>query len=137
MWGPDQPEPAQPRHTADSITDDALTAARTRHLPDDIAIHYQNAVNAVVAAEQRAERAEARRAALKRAHVALAEQAGRNQAALDAVRKLHRPAKDWSWKTFGCNHDGAHAQSCGRCKTCHPCDTVRALDAHTTPTETT
>lgn len=40
------------------------------------------------AADRRANRAERELAALKRAHVALAEQAGRDQAAIARVRKL-------------------------------------------------
>jgi hypothetical protein len=41
---------------------------------------------------------------------------------------LHQPADDWSWKAFGCGHDGEHTQLCGRCRTCYPCPTARALD---------
>ncbi|MFJ8301572.1 hypothetical protein ACIQ9R_37485 [Streptomyces sp. NPDC094447] len=63
------------------------------------------------------------------------DKAERAEATLTAVRKLHRPANDWSWKTFGCDHGGAHTQLCSRCKTCYPCATVAVLDQHgQTPT---
>lgn len=49
-------------------------------------------------------------------------------AQLAAVHELHQPGKDWSWKEFGCTHDGAHAAFCVTCRHCHPCPTIRALD---------
>jgi hypothetical protein len=52
-------------------------------------------------------------------------------AQLTAARKLHQPGKDWSWKTFGCTHDGAHEARCTNCGHCHPCPTIRALDPAT------
>lgn len=42
--------------------------------------------------------------------------------------KLHRPASDWSWQGFGCQHDGAHNKRCRECGQCYPCPTVQALN---------
>ncbi|MFB7671658.1 hypothetical protein ACFC26_09595 [Kitasatospora purpeofusca] len=64
-------------------------------------------------------------------HQQRAEQA---EARITAVRALHQPVDDWSWKSFGCQHDGAHTRLCGTCKTCSPCATIRALDGASAPT---
>ncbi|MFF7946985.1 hypothetical protein [Streptomyces griseorubiginosus] len=55
------------------------------------------------------------------------------EAAIARVTELHPPADDWSWATFGCDHGGAHWQLCARCRTCHPCQTTRALVEEPTP----
>jgi hypothetical protein len=52
-----------------------------------------------------------------------------DRGAVEAVRKLHHPASDWSWKPLGCQHDGAHSAPCRGCHgECWPCPTIRALD---------
>ncbi|WP_221888933.1 hypothetical protein, partial [Streptomyces sp. WAC08241] len=150
-----------------------LTAARTQHLPDDIAIHYQNAVNAVVAAEQganraerlaadlraqviteqkRAETAERRLAALlevarrdgqqartnatdletalqhaKKAEAELAAMAGHLRYVLDYDGPGHSHLTPGRW--------GKDDSPCGHCARLAAART--ALDARTTPTETT
>ncbi|MER6492656.1 hypothetical protein [Streptomyces griseorubiginosus] len=57
----------------------------------------------------------------------------RAEAAIARVTELHPAADDWSWATFGCDHGGAHRQLCARCRTCHPCPTIRALHEEPTP----
>lgn len=52
----------------------------------------------------------------------------------DRVRKIHQPARDWSWTGLGCDHDGAHTNPCVHCRTCYPCPTAAALEP---PKETT
>ncbi len=47
---------------------------------------------------------------------------------IDGARALHQPGSDWSWKAFGCKHDGAHDRRCRQCGRCFPCPTVRALE---------
>ncbi|MFD7554151.1 hypothetical protein ACFV9E_06375 [Streptomyces sp. NPDC059835] len=46
----------------------------------------------------------------------------------DRIRKLHRPASDWTWATFGCGHGSIHAHACTHCRTCYPCPTITALE---------
>ncbi|MEE1813679.1 hypothetical protein PUR59_01315 [Streptomyces sp. SP18ES09] len=98
-----QPEPAQTRHTVDTITSDALDRlyaeleianAKVAELnrAGDVAL---SAVCLMQRVEQRADQAEA---------------------ALDAVRKLHKRFADDT-----CFADGES----------YPCSTIRALDAHT------
>lgn len=53
---------------------------------------------------------------------------------IERVRALHRPASDWSWKTFGCGHEDRHEQVCGYCRACYPCPTLTALDGPKEPT---
>jgi hypothetical protein len=48
------------------------------------------------------------------------------------VRDLHEPARDWSWRTFGCGHNGAHERICGHCRACYPCPTIATLDGQPT-----
>jgi len=75
-------------------------------------------------AEERAEKAERELGALKRAHVALAEQASRNQAALRRARGLHQD-------------DGGQCTACAPGNiwgVTFPCATRTALDAATTET---
>lgn len=50
------------------------------------------------------------------------------EAAVQRVRKVHRPGTDWSWRDFGCTHEGTHQQLCAACRTCYPCPTITALD---------
>ncbi|MGA4941751.1 hypothetical protein [Streptomyces cinereoruber] len=132
-WGPDQPEPAQPRHTANSITDDALTALYEQldaAQQTELARQLATCDKAFASATLRAARAITR--------------AERAEAALDAVRKLHRPVEGQGWDSDEPGERYGHvAQACISCGTSDeyavrwPCATVRALDAHTTPTETT
>lgn len=44
-----------------------------------------------------------------------------------AALRIHRPANDWSWQSFGCTHSGKHKKLCTECKTCYPCRTATAL----------
>ncbi|GHG15320.1 hypothetical protein ACFFSH_39325 [Streptomyces filamentosus] len=50
------------------------------------------------------------------------------ETAIARVRALHAPGWDWSWKPFGCEHHGAHAQPCAHCGVCSPCPTLTVLD---------
>lgn len=109
---------------------DVLPADRLRNLIDHACHHLtpqeanalrgaaagtmRNATAAVAELHQRLARAEAER--------------DQHAAQLTAARELHQPGKDWSWKTFGCTHDGAHEARCIECGRCHPCPTIRALD---------
>lgn len=45
-----------------------------------------------------------------------------------AVRELHGPSANWSWRAYGCDHDNAHNELCKHCQTCYPCPTIVALD---------
>ncbi|MGW4050834.1 hypothetical protein ACWENA_08370 [Streptomyces sp. NPDC004779] len=146
MTGPS----SNPRPRVDDLTDDDLDAlhaqleaseaatamfkTRAEKAEADLAVSREVArsnrehVRAIVPELEKAER---ELAALKRAHVALAEQAGKDQAAVARVRALHAPGRDWSWKPFGCEHHGDHTQPCVHCGDCHPCPTLRALDGTT------
>ncbi|PVC73501.1 hypothetical protein [Streptomyces sp. CS081A] len=130
MWGPDQPEPAQPRHTADTITDDALTAlyeqldaAQQTELARQLTICDKAFASATLRAARAITRAERAEAALDAARQARR----RLSSALIAVSpRLDEPYPDnpvlTPWTRFV-----APALR----------DLRTALDAHTTPTETT
>lgn len=48
------------------------------------------------------------------------------------MRIEHAARQDWSWEPFGCEHDAPkHKTLCGKCKTCWPCDVIKALDLAT------
>ncbi|WP_327413208.1 hypothetical protein [Streptomyces sp. NBC_01233] len=102
------------RHTVDTITDNDLDqlygqlglarhllanvqqtstealnrAEKAERVAESAARDAAKALTDYLAAEQRAEQAEAAKAALKRAHVALAEQSGRDQAAIARAREV-------------------------------------------------
>jgi hypothetical protein len=113
--------PAEPRHTADTITDDALdrlykqlaeARAGNRLLGDSVNRWAADAA----ALRTRAERAEA---------------------ALDRVRALHRPAEGLGYDSDEDDTPGSYghiAQACTTCGTTDeyavrwPCGTLRALD---------
>lgn len=59
------------------------------------------------------------------------QRADKAEAAIARVRAIHAPGRDWSWKPFGCEHHGAHAQPCAHCGVCSPCPTLAALDGTT------
>lgn len=42
--------------------------------------------------------------------------------------ELHQPGSDWSWRAFGCKHDGEHDRLCRGCGHCFPCPTVTVLE---------
>lgn len=48
---------------------------------------------------------------------------------LAAIRRIHHPATDWSWKAFGCQHNGEHGRHCASCRSCYPCPTATAAGA--------
>lgn len=74
-----------------------------------------------------AEKLRAEHAALKRAHIALAEQAGRDQAAITRVRDLHVRNPH----TGDCEH--CSARNYPDYAVPHPCPTIAALDAPKEP----
>lgn len=67
-------------------------------------------------------------AASRTASDGLVQRLARAEAAVQRVRKVHRPGTDWSWRDFGCTHEGRHQQLCAACRTCYPCPTITALD---------
>ena len=77
---------------------------------------------------ERADRAEQLAADLRTQVITEQKAAEQAEAAIERVRALHAPGRDWSWKPFGCEHHGAHAQPCAHCGVCSPCPTLPALD---------
>lgn len=118
------------RHTVDNL----INRAERGGLTGDEAAKLRDSIGQLYA---RVETAERRLATLVEVARRNSQRAAKAEAALDAIRAVHRPARDWSWKPFGCDHHGAHAQPCGHCGTCYPCPTVAALDAHTNPKDQT
>ncbi|WP_282695470.1 hypothetical protein [Streptomyces sp. CC208A] len=137
----------QPRHTADSITDTALDALYAeldtlRAVARSNRDHVRAIVPDLEAAMQRADQVEdllrvahetSNRSEAERARAV--QRAERAEAALNAVRALHAPVQYGKWTI--CGHCSGYGDgSCDNGAEPHPCATLRALDTHTTPTDT-
>ncbi|WP_329046997.1 hypothetical protein [Streptomyces sp. NBC_01422] len=51
----------------------------------------------------------------------------RRVAADRKILNRHRPAQDWSWRAFGCQHKQAHGSRCAHDRHCWPCPDVTDL----------